>query len=145
MIDFGGYWDKFVSLEEFMYNKSYFLRTNMDLFEELYERGCRSLVNWSNAFEVRPWSSNLLRESLEKIKFIQVKLRACQSRQKEYVGHKVRDIEFMIGEQVLLKVSPSMGMMRFGKRVKIHPRYIRPFEILDLMGKVAHNWIYLQV
>ena len=42
-----------------------------------------------------------------------------QSRQKEYAGRKVRDLEFMEGEQVLLKVSPMKGVMRFGKRGKL--------------------------
>ena len=45
-------------------------------------------------------------ESLDKVKSIQEKLLAAQSRQKEYAYRKGRDLEFMEGEQVLLKVSP---------------------------------------
>ncbi|XP_069155660.1 uncharacterized protein [Solanum lycopersicum] len=52
----------------------------------------------------------------DKVKRIQEKLLAAQSRQKEYAHRKVGDLEFMEGEQVLLKVSPMKGVMRFGKR-----------------------------
>ena len=61
------------------------------------------------------------------MKCIQEKLLAAESRQKEYVDRKVRDVEFMEGEQVLLKVSPMKVVMRFGKRGKLSPRYIGPF------------------
>jgi hypothetical protein len=80
-----------------------------------------------------------LRESLEKVKFIREKLLAAQSRQKEYADRKVRDMEFMEGEQVLLKVSPMKGVVRFGKRGKLSPRYIGPFEVLKRVGVVAYE------
>ena len=86
-------------------------------FEALYGRRCRSPIGWFDAFEVRPWGTDLLRDSIEKVKSIQEKLLAAQS----------RDLELMEGEQVLLKVSPMKGVMRFGKRGKLSPRYIGPF------------------
>ena len=108
-------------------------------FEALYGRRCRSPIGWFDAFEVRPWGTKLLRESLDKVKFIQEKLLAAQSRQKEYADRKVRDLDFMEGEQVLLKVSPMKGVMRFGKRGKLSPRYIGPFEVLKRVGEVAYE------
>ncbi|XP_015075300.1 uncharacterized protein LOC107019268 [Solanum pennellii] len=63
----------------------------------------------------------------------------AQSRQKSYADRKVRDLEFMIGERVLLKVSPMKGVMRFGKKVKLSPRYISPFEIVERIGEVAYQ------
>ena len=85
-------------------------------FEALYGRRCRSPIGWFDAFEVRPWGTDLLRDSLEKVKSIQENLLVAQSRQKEYADRKARDLEFMEVEQVLLKVSPMKGVMRFGKK-----------------------------
>ncbi|XP_059288535.1 uncharacterized protein LOC132041868 [Lycium ferocissimum] len=73
----------------------------------------------------------LLRESLDKVKVIQEKLLAAQSRQKEYADRKVRDLEFIVGEQVVLKVSPMKSVTRFGKKGKLSPRFIGQFEILN--------------
>ena len=48
-------------------------------------------------------------------------------------------MKFIEGEQVLLKVSPMKGVMRFGKRGKLSLRYIGPFEVLMRMGEVAYE------
>ena len=138
VIEFGGHWDNFLPLAEFSYNNSYHSSIDMAPFEALYGRRCRSPIGLFDAFEVRPWGTDLLRDSLEKVKSIQEKLLAAQRRQKEYADRKVRDLEFMEGEQVLLKVSPMKGVMRFGKRGKLSPRYIGPFEILKRVGEVAY-------
>ncbi|XP_069148804.1 uncharacterized protein [Solanum lycopersicum] len=79
-------------------------------FETLYGRRCRSPIGWFDAFEVIPWRTDLLKESLDKVKLIQDRLLMAQSRQKSYVDRKVRDLEFMDGERVLLKVSPMQGV-----------------------------------
>ncbi|WMV58506.1 hypothetical protein MTR67_051891 [Solanum verrucosum] len=62
-----------------------------------------------------------------------------QSRQKKYVNCKVKDITFQDGEQVILKVSPIKGMIRFCKKGNLGPRYIWPFKILDTIRPVAYR------
>ena len=135
VIEFGGHRDNFLPLAEFSYNNSYHSSIDMAPFEALYGRRCRFPIGWFDAFEVRPWGTDLLRESLDKVKCIQEKLLAAQSRQKEYADRKVRDLEFMEGEQFLLKVSPMKGVMRFGERGKLSQRYIGPFEVLKSVGR----------
>ncbi|WOG96005.1 hypothetical protein DCAR_0415335 [Daucus carota subsp. sativus] len=64
---------------------------------------------------------------------------AAQDRQKKYADQNRRDMEFEPGEKVLLKVSPWKGLSRFGKKGKLSPRYIGPFEILKKVGRVAYE------
>ena len=71
-------------LAEFAYNNSFHSSIEMAPFEALYGRRCRFPIGWFDAFEVRPWSTDLLRESLDKVKLIQDRLLMAQSRQKSY-------------------------------------------------------------
>ena len=50
----------------------------------------------------------------------------------------LKDLEFKVEDQVFLKLSPRKGVVRFGKRGKLNPRYIGPFEIVDGIGPVAY-------
>ncbi|GKF97498.1 hypothetical protein Tco_0293319, partial [Tanacetum coccineum] len=50
-----------------------------------------------------------------------------------------KPLEFEVGDQVLLKVSLWKGVMRFRKKGKLSPRYVRPFEILERIGPVAYR------
>ncbi|GJV09724.1 hypothetical protein Tco_1351265 [Tanacetum coccineum] len=49
------------------------------------------------------------------------------------------DLEFEVGDKVLLKVLPWKGVMRFGKKGKLAPRYVGPFKILEMIGLVAYR------
>ena len=51
----------------------------------------------------------------------------------------LKDLEFEVEDQVFLKLSPRKGVVRFGKRGKLNPRYIGPFEIVDGIGLVAYK------
>ncbi|XP_070008213.1 uncharacterized protein [Nicotiana sylvestris] len=51
---------------------------------------------------------------------------------------KVQDVSYMVGEKVLLKVSPMKGVMRFGKKGKLSLRFTGPFEVLQRIGEVAY-------
>ncbi|XP_042387543.1 uncharacterized protein LOC121979614 [Zingiber officinale] len=66
-------------------------------------------------------------------------MHAAQSRQKSYANQRRRDLEFAVGDHVFLKVSPMKGVLRFGKKGKLSPRYIGPFEILDRIGTRAYH------
>ncbi|WMV46596.1 hypothetical protein MTR67_039981 [Solanum verrucosum] len=81
-------------------------------FEALYSKRCRTPIG---LFEV------------------------AQSRQKSYADVRRRDLEFDIHDWVYLKISPMKGIMRFGKKGKLSPRYLGPYQILRHVGKVAYE------
>ncbi|GKG24988.1 hypothetical protein Tco_0395616, partial [Tanacetum coccineum] len=56
-----------------------------------------------------------------------------------YADRKRKPMEFEIGDRVMLKVSPWKGVIRFGKRGKLNPRYVGPFKVLAKVGKVAYR------
>ncbi|GJZ08266.1 putative reverse transcriptase domain-containing protein [Tanacetum coccineum] len=66
-------------------------------------------------------------------------LKAARDRQKSYADNRRKPLEFEVGDQVLLKVSPWKGVVRFGKKGKLAPRYVGPFEILERIGPVAYR------
>ena len=70
---------------------------------------------------------------------IRHRLLTAQSRQKSYVDVRRRPLEFEVGDHVFLKVMPKTGVVRFGKRGKLAPRFIGPFEILERVGTFAYR------
>jgi hypothetical protein len=64
---------------------------------------------------------------------------AAQIRQKSYVDNRRRPLEFEVGDRVFLKVSPMRGVMRFGKKGKLSPRFVGPFEITQRVGRLAYR------
>ena len=80
-----------------------------------------------------------MQETTEKIRVIRDMLLAAQSRQKSYADHKRRPLDFQVGDYVFFRVPPRKGVFRFGKKGKLTPRYISPFEILQRVGEVAYQ------
>ncbi|XP_059316605.1 uncharacterized protein LOC132067402 [Lycium ferocissimum] len=101
---------------------------------------CRSLVGWFEPGETQLLGPDLIQQALEKVALVRERLRTAQSRQKSYADKKVRDVEFMKGGKVFLKVSPMKGVMRFGRKGKLSPRYIGPYEISVRIGLVAYRF-----
>nr|GEZ86130.1 putative reverse transcriptase domain-containing protein [Tanacetum cinerariifolium] len=66
-------------------------------------------------------------------------MQASHDRQKSYADLKREPMEFQVGDKVMLKVLPWKGVVRFGKRGKLNPRYVGPFKVLGVIGNVAYN------
>ncbi|GJT03799.1 hypothetical protein Tco_0838261 [Tanacetum coccineum] len=58
---------------------------------------------------------DIIEETVDKITTIKERLRTARSRQKSYADNHRKPLEFQIKDNVLLKVSPWKGMIRFGK------------------------------
>ncbi|GKD28672.1 hypothetical protein Tco_1239450, partial [Tanacetum coccineum] len=66
-------------------------------------------------------------------------LKVARDRQKSYADKRRKPLEFRVGDYVLLKVSLWIGVVRFGKKGKLAPRFVRPLEIIEKVGLVAYR------
>jgi hypothetical protein len=139
VLDFKGSWSQYIPLIEFAYNNSYQASIKIAPYEALYERRFRSPLYWDEVGERQLTGPELIQETAEKITLIRQRLTDAQNRQKSYADHRRRDLEFTNGDKVFLKVAPMKGVTRFGKRGKLNPRYIGPYEILDRVGPLAYR------
>ncbi|GJV33353.1 putative reverse transcriptase domain-containing protein [Tanacetum coccineum] len=138
-IDFGKGWVNHLPLVEFSYNNSYHASIKAAPFEALYGRKCRSPVCWTEVGEAQILGPELIQETTEKIIQIKQRMQAARDRQKSYADLKRKPMEFQVGDKVMLKVSPWKGVVRFGKRGKLNPRYVGPFKVLEKVGEVAYK------
>ncbi|GJU06358.1 putative reverse transcriptase domain-containing protein [Tanacetum coccineum] len=115
VLDFGKGWDRHLPLVEFSYNNSYHTSIKAAPFEALYGRKCRSPICWAEVGDSQITGLEIIHKTTEKI--IQIKSR----------------------DKVMLKVLPWKGVIRFGKRGKLNPRYIGPFKIIAKVGTVAYR------
>ncbi|GJU08194.1 putative reverse transcriptase domain-containing protein, partial [Tanacetum coccineum] len=139
VIDFGKGWVNHLPLVEFSYNNSYHASIKAAPFEALYGRKCRSPVCWAEVGEVQLTGPEIVQETTEKIIQIKQRIQAARDRQKSYADLKRKPMEFQVGDKVMLKVSPWKGVVRFGKRGKLNPRYVGPFKVLEKVGSVAYK------
>ncbi|KAL4585882.1 hypothetical protein LXL04_010509 [Taraxacum kok-saghyz] len=138
-IDFGGNWDDHLHLAEFSYNNSYHSSIDRAPYEALYGRKCRTPVCWGEVGQRVLGSTEIVLQTTEKIQMIRDRLVTARSRQKSYADKRRSDLEFQVGDHVLLKVSPWKGVIRFRKRGKLGPRYIGPYKVIARVGKVAYR------
>ncbi|GKB39730.1 putative reverse transcriptase domain-containing protein [Tanacetum coccineum] len=108
-----GSWDVHLPLVEFSYNNSYHSSVRCASFEALYGRKCRSPIMWAEVGKGQLIGPELVQETIEKILQIKDRLKAA--------------------------LSPWKGVVRFGKKGKLAPRFVGPFEIIKKVGPVAYR------
>ncbi|GJT73880.1 putative reverse transcriptase domain-containing protein [Tanacetum coccineum] len=102
---------------------------------------------WVNHFPLVEFSYNnsshasikIVQEMTEKIIQIKQRIQAARDRQKSYANLKRKPMEFQVGDRVMLKVSPWKGVVYFGKRGKLNPRYVGRFKVLVKVSVVAYK------
>ncbi|GKA89470.1 putative reverse transcriptase domain-containing protein [Tanacetum coccineum] len=97
-----------------------------------------SPVLWAEIGESMLIGLELVQETTDKVVLIKEKLKAARDRQKSYADNRRKPLEFEVGDRVLLKVSNWKGVIHFGKKGKLVPRYVGPFEILEI-GPLAYR------
>ena len=84
----------------------------------------------------------MIKDTFEKVSLIRKRLLTAQSQLKSFADVRRQPLDFEVGDHVFLKVMPKRGVVRFGKRGKLSPRFIEPFEILKMVGTVVY-WLAL--
>ncbi|GJS36458.1 hypothetical protein Tco_0534840 [Tanacetum coccineum] len=123
VIDFGG---------------SYQLSIRCAPFEALYGRKCRSPVIWAEIGGSSLIGPEIVQEMTNKVVLAKEKPKAVGDHQKSYVDFRRKPLEY-VGDSLLLKVTPWKGVVHFGKKGKLTPRYVGPFEILERISLVAYR------
>ncbi|GJZ35487.1 hypothetical protein Tco_0581304 [Tanacetum coccineum] len=136
VMDFEGSWDVHLPLVEFSYNNSYHSSVRCASFEALYGRKCRSPILWEKGSEGQLIGPEIVQETTEKISQINDRLKTTRDRQKSYADKRQKPLEFSVGDHVLLKVSRWKVVVRFGKKGKLTPRFVGPFEITERIGPI---------
>ncbi|WMV25235.1 hypothetical protein MTR67_018620 [Solanum verrucosum] len=110
MIDFKGGWDDHLPLIEFAYNTSNHSSIQTAPYEAFYERRCRYPVGWFEVGDSTLIGQDSVHDVMEKVQLIRDRLKSAQSPE---------------------------GVMIFGKKGKLIPRYVVPYKILKRVGDPA--------
>ena len=108
-------------------------------YELLHGRKCRTPICWGEVGQRVLGSTEIVLKTMEMVQMVRERLITAQSRQKSYADKRRSDLEFQVGDYVLLKVSPWKGVIRFRKWGKLGPRYIGPYQVIARIGKVAYR------
>ncbi|XP_070054365.1 uncharacterized protein [Nicotiana tomentosiformis] len=113
VLDLKGNWDNHLSLIKFSYNNSFHASIQIAPFEALYGKRCRSPIGWFEVGEAELIGPDLV--------------------------HQAIDLEFKEDDWVFLTVSPMKGIMHFGRKGKLIPRYVGSYRITQRIGQVAYK------
>ena len=124
---------------KFANNNSYQSSIGMAPYEALYRRRCRTPMCLTVLDKHKVIDLDLVKDTEEKVQIIQHKLKAASDRQWSYANLKRKDIEYEVGNKAFLKVSPWKKLLHFGRKGKLSPRFIGPYEILERVRPVAYR------
>ncbi|GKD84662.1 hypothetical protein Tco_1355816 [Tanacetum coccineum] len=118
VLDLGGRWD-----------------VHLPLVEVLYGRKCRSVLMWAKVEEGQLIGPELVQETTKKISQIKDRLKAACDLYKSYTDKRRKPRAVFEGVQVSL----WKGVVRFGKKGKLTPRFVIPFKIIEKVVPVAYR------
>ncbi|XP_038880336.1 uncharacterized protein LOC120071979 [Benincasa hispida] len=81
----------------------------------------------------------LVQQTSNNVKIIRDNLKTARDRKKSYADKWRKELEFEVGDKVFLKLFPWKEILRFGRKGKLSPRYIRPYEIIERVGPMTYR------
>nr|XP_027186625.1 uncharacterized protein LOC113784598 [Cicer arietinum] len=123
VLEQNGSWDSFLPLIEFTHNNSFHSSIGMAPFEALYGRRCRTPLCWFETGDNLVLGPEIVQQTTDKVKMIQEKMRASQSRQKSYHDKRRKNLKFQEGDHVFMRVTPTIGVGRALKMRKLTKKH----------------------
>ncbi|XP_062080323.1 uncharacterized protein LOC133785080 [Humulus lupulus] len=120
----------------FPIKRTYYADTLADLY---IAEICRSSIHWQEACERKFFGTEEVDKVTKDIKKFRERLYTSIDGQRKYANRCQRPLAFEAGDKMLLKVAPLKGALHFGKKGKLSPRYIEPFEIVEKIDMVAYR------
>jgi hypothetical protein len=105
-LTYGTDWESSLLFAEFSYNNNFQASLRMAPFEALYGMKCRTPLAWSEVGERTLFGPAIIEVAKEKVEIVRENLRIAQSRKKSYADKRRRELTFVVGDRVYLKVSP---------------------------------------
>ncbi|TYK05420.1 Ty3/gypsy retrotransposon protein [Cucumis melo var. makuwa] len=133
-------WIKWLPWTEYWYNTTYQRSIGMTPFQVVYGRQPPTIVSYGSS----PSKNSTVEEMLQERDIILVSLREhlrlAQEQMKLYADRKRRDVEFSVGEYVLLRIRPYRQItVRSRRNEKLAPRFFGPYKIIEKIGPVAYR------
>ncbi|XP_062114966.1 uncharacterized protein LOC133828971 [Humulus lupulus] len=108
-------------------------------FWKMMQEGVGTQLNFGTAFHPQTDSQKEVDKVTEDIKKIRERLQTSINQHRKYVDQRRRPLAFEVGDTMPLKVALFKGALLFGKKRKLSPRYIGPFEIVEKISMVAYR------
>lgn len=133
-------WYSYLPWAELWYNTTYHSSTGMTPFQALYGRLPPSILLYFDGLSrVNEVDQNLLQRD-ELLQHLKKNLDMAANRMKQTADKKRRNVEFQVGEMVLLRLHPYRQQTAF-KRVhqKLASKFYGPYQIEKKIGNVAYQ------
>jgi hypothetical protein len=121
VLSWKGNWEDHLALAEFAYNNSYHASINMAPYKSVCGQKCISPLCWEVPSERLLVGPDCIQQTHNKVHQFWQNMLITQSRQTSYADAWQRDLEFAVGDEVLLKVSSTEGIVHFGINGKLSP------------------------
>ncbi|KAL0542645.1 hypothetical protein IC582_008834 [Cucumis melo] len=133
-------WIKWLPWTEYWYNTTYQRSIGMTPFQVVYGRQPPTIVSYGSSPSKNSTVEEMLQERDIVLVSLREHLRLAQEQMKSYADRKRRDVEFSVGEYVLLRIRPYRQItVRSRRNEKLAPRFFGPYEIIEKIGPVAYR------
>ncbi|GJS47909.1 ty3-gypsy retrotransposon protein [Tanacetum coccineum] len=133
-------WVRYLPWAEYCYNSSYHSSIKMSPFQALYGRLPLTVVPYPPGSSKVAAVDDLLRERDGLLQQLKDNLLSAKQRMECKANCKRRDVEFNVGDMVLVKLQPYR-QITLAKRLsnKLAKRYYGPYKVEARVGKVAYR------